>query len=80
MNTYKDKAITIIVTLINATGAEFEDENMAIDIIADNLEKENKYLLEALQIIFGDIKRSSKPFTKSEKIEIGRLAIKKATS
>ena len=42
MNKYKDKAITIIQTLINAAGAEFEDQNMAIDIISDNLEKELK--------------------------------------
>ena len=45
MDTYKDKAITIIQTLMNATGAEFEDENLAIDIIADNLEKELKNIV-----------------------------------
>ena len=42
MDKYKDKAITIVQTLINATGAEFEDENMAIDIIAGNLKIEEE--------------------------------------
>ena len=35
----KDLAITIVQTLMNASGAEFEDENLAIDIIALNLEE-----------------------------------------
>ena len=42
MDKYKDKAITIVQTLMNATGAEFEDENMAIDIIAGNLKIEEE--------------------------------------
>ena len=42
MDKYKDKAITIVQTLMNATCAEFEDENMAIDIIAGNLKIEEE--------------------------------------
>jgi len=38
----KDTAITLLQTLINATGAEFEDENMAVIIIAETLKQSTK--------------------------------------
>ena len=34
----KDRAITIVQNLMNAAGAEFEDENLAINIIASELD------------------------------------------
>jgi hypothetical protein len=38
----------------------------------------SKDLYEALQILIGDIERDPQPFTKQEKINIARKAIKKA--
>lgn len=35
----KDIAITLLQTLINATGAEFEEENYAVDIITKTIEE-----------------------------------------
>lgn len=35
----KDIAITLLQTLINATGAEFEEENYAVDIIVKTIEE-----------------------------------------
>ena len=38
----KDKAITLLQTLCNAAGAEFEDEHLAVDIIIETF----KHLLD----------------------------------
>lgn len=40
MDYYKDKALNLVVSLNNATGATFEDEQLAIDIIAETIIKE----------------------------------------
>jgi hypothetical protein len=37
MNDIKDIAITLLQTLVNATGAEFEDEKFAVDIITTTI-------------------------------------------
>lgn len=37
MDDIKDTAITLLQTLVNATGAEFEDEKLAVDIITKTI-------------------------------------------
>lgn len=39
MEENKDVALTLMTLLINATGAEFEDEQLALDIITETLDK-----------------------------------------
>ncbi len=40
MDYYTDKAATCLMLLSNATGAEFEDEHLAVDIIAETIKNE----------------------------------------
>lgn len=37
MDDIKDTAITLLQTLVNATGAKFEDEKLAVDIITKTI-------------------------------------------
>ena len=37
MNGYKDKSVTLLQLLTNACGAEFEDEDLAVDIIEETI-------------------------------------------
>ena len=36
---FRDKAITLLMLLVNTSGATFEDEEMAIDILEENLKR-----------------------------------------
>jgi hypothetical protein len=48
MTKYENKAVLIIQTLVNAAGADFEDLDLAVSIVADSLEKD--YHAEQLRI------------------------------
>jgi hypothetical protein len=48
MTKHENKAVLIIQTLVNAAGADFEDLDLAVSIVADSLEKD--YHAEQLRI------------------------------
>lgn len=39
MDKYKDTALTLLQTILNGTGAEIEDEKLAVDIMAGTLKE-----------------------------------------
>jgi hypothetical protein len=48
-------------------------------LLPSELLEQRNDLLEALQVLIGDVDRHPKPLTREEKIEIAKQAIKKAT-
>jgi hypothetical protein len=40
----EDKALTLLQTLMNATGLEIDDEQLAIDLISETLKKHNNHI------------------------------------